>query len=177
VLVLVLLLLSPLPGLREKLVGTWESEYAKVVYRDDGTGTSQGTELKWRLDDGNRLTVTYSDGSVLTARVKLDGDVLVQTDIVDTDVTHFHRVKPVTREDLVGRWTATSDGAATKRTYEKLGRAIIDGVEARWSLAGDVVTVKLPSGTVRARVERDKRELVETDLSTGKVTRLSRVKQ
>jgi hypothetical protein len=37
--------------------------------------------------------------------------------------------------------------------------------------------VKLPSGTVRARVERDKRELVETDLSTGKVTRLSRVKQ
>lgn len=176
-LVLTLLLLTPPPGLREHLLGTWESPDTKVTYREDGTGTSQGSELKWSLDDGNRLTVTYSDGSVLTARLKLEGDVLVQTDIVDTDVVRFRRVKPVTRDDLVGTWTATSDGAATKRTYEKLGRAMIDGVEAKWSLAGEVVTLKLPSGTVRARVERDKRDLVETDLATGKVTRLSRSKE
>mgnify|MGYP001280716035 CR=1 FL=1 len=176
-LVLIVLLLTPLPGLREKLVGTWASADAKVTYREDGTGTSQGSELKWSLDDGNRLTVTYSDGSVLTARVKLDGDVLVQTDIVDTDVVRFERVKPVKRDDLIGNWTASSEGVATKRTYYKTGAALIDGVEAKWSFAGEVVTVKLPSGTVRARVERDKRDLVETDLSTGKVTRLSRAKE
>ena len=94
-----LLLLAVVAAAPEQLLGTWqpldgeEPEKRLVTYRKDGTGTASGFAFRWKLEGKDRLTVTYDDGSVLLARIAFERGVLVETDLVDTDVRRFRRVK------------------------------------------------------------------------------------
>jgi len=99
---LALLLLAAPPSGRppasDQLIGTWrpldgdEPEKRLVTYKKDGTGTAVGSTFRWKLD-GAQLTVTYDDGSELLARIEFQRGELVETDLVDTDVRRYRRVK------------------------------------------------------------------------------------
>ena len=92
------LLLTATPSLRERLVGTWrdpDDPTITITYRKNGSGESAGNTFRWVIEEGNKLTLTFDGGGAPElAWITITGDDLTEIDIVTTETIRWKRVTP-----------------------------------------------------------------------------------
>jgi hypothetical protein len=170
------------PATRDIVIGRWTDDGDcgnSVDLRPDGSlGLSDGRGARWTLvgdrlsfigeqtvtaqvltRDGSRIFLLHADNSQgYSERCPLAGG--------------GNRVRPITRGELLGRWTDDGD-CGNAVDFRSDGNFILPNSRGRWTLVGDELTF-IGNLTIRVKAEtRTGREIVIThaDNSVGGSTR------